>query len=189
MTSATPAGNQTRAESVSAIERASGRSWDAWVKLFEAQNAAKLPHAEIAKIAGAALPDSLANPDWWAQGTAIAYEQHAGLRVPGQSSDGFFRVSASRTMALDRDAAITAWVAVHGEASEHRGRAVQKPRSSRTAKRSFWRFDLEGAGRVEVSATPKADDKVTLGVNHEGMTSGEEIEEWRAYWKSLLAAL
>lgn len=189
MGSSTPTGNQTRAESISGIERASGRAWDAWVELFEAQNAAKLSHPEIAKIARQAMPDTLANPDWWAQGTAIAYEQHAGLRVPGQSSDGFFRVSASRTMPLDRDAAIQAWVAAHGEAAEHRGCEVQKPRSSRTEKRSFWRFDLEGAGRIEVSAAPKGDDKVTLGVNHEGMTSGEEIEEWRAYWKSLLASL
>lgn len=184
-----PAGNRTRAESVAAIERASGRSWEAWVALFEAQQAKALPHAEIAKIARAALPDSLANPDWWAQGTAIAYEQHAGLRVPGQGSDGFFRVSASRTLPIDRDAAIDAWVAAYGAAAEHRGVVVLKPRRSRTDKRSFWRFDLDGAGRVEVAATPKDDTRITFAVNHDGMTSGEEIEQWRAHWKALIAAL
>lgn len=183
------AGNQTRAESVSAIERASGRSWSSWVELFEARRAAQLPHAEIARIARAAMPDSLANPDWWAQGTAIAYEQHAGLRVPGQSFDGSFRVSASRTLPINRDAAIEAWVLAHGEAGMHRGHAVHNPRGSRTLKRSFWRFGLDGAGRVEVSATPKGDDRVTLAVSQDGLPSGEDIEAWRAHWKALLAAL
>lgn len=186
---ATPAANATRPESVPAIERATNRDWASWLEIFQAHGAAKLGHAQIAKIARAAVPESLQNPDWWAQGIAIAFEQHAGLRVPGQGSDGLFRVSASRTMALDRDAAIEAWVAAHGDATEHRGCAVQKPRRSRTEKRSFWRFDLEGGGRVEVSATPKGDDRVTLGVNQDGLASGEEIEEWRAHWKALLAAL
>ncbi|MHA3683388.1 hypothetical protein ACXR2T_13050 [Leucobacter sp. HY1910] len=179
----------TRATSVPSIERATGRTWASWLELFAAQGAEKLGHAAIAKIARAALPDDLQSVDWWAQGVAIAFEQHTGLRVPGQGSDGLFRVSASRTLVLDRDAAIDAWVAVHGGAAEHRGFAVQKPRRSRTEKRSFWRFDLDGMGRVEVSATPKGDDRVTLSVNHDGMPSGEEVEQWRVYWKGLLAAI
>lgn len=184
-----PATNTTRATSVPGIERATERDWASWLEIFTAHDAVHLTHAQIAKIARDHVPDALQSPDWWAQGIAIAFEQHSGLRVPGQGSDGLFRVSASRTMPLDRDAAIAAWVAAHGDAAEHRRCAVLKPRPSRTEKRSFWRFDLEGAGRVEVSATPKGDDKVTLGVNHDAMPTGEEIEEWRAYWKSLLAAL
>ena len=105
------AGNQTKATSIPAIERASERSWADWLTLFEAEGAAKLPHSEIAKIALAALPESLQNPHWWAQGVAIAFEQHTGLRVPGQSSTGDFRVSASRTMSCNRDEAIERWIA------------------------------------------------------------------------------
>ncbi|MGW9022290.1 hypothetical protein ACWGOE_12480 [Leucobacter chromiiresistens] len=180
--------NRTRPESVAAIERASGREWSAWVALFEAQGAPTLQHPAIAKIARAALADDLRNPDWWAQAIAIAYEQHAGMRVPGQSSAGTFRVSASRTLATDRDAAIEAWGAAHGSRTEHLGHTVSATRTSRTEKRSFRRFDLEGAGRVEVSATPKG-DKTTLAVSHDGLADGERIEEWRAHWKALLAAL
>ncbi|WP_053387896.1 hypothetical protein [Leucobacter japonicus] len=182
-------GNRTRAENVPAIERATGRDWGAWVALFEAQGAATLPHGEIAKIARAAVTDDLKNPDWWAQGIAIAYEQHAGLRVPGQSSTGTFRVSASRTLTLDRDAAIEAWTAAHGDRTEHLGHAPGDPRPSRTEKRSFWRFSLDGAGKVEISATPKGDDKVILAVSQDGLADGDRIEEWRAHWKALLAAL
>lgn len=180
--------NRTRAESIPGIERATGREWSAWVTLFEAQGAPTLQHPAIAKIARAALTDELRNPDWWAQAIAIAYEQHAGLRVPGQSSSGTFRVSASRTLPFDRDAAIEAWRTAHGSRIQHRGHAVIDARASRTEKRSFWRFGLEGAGRVEVSASPKG-EKVTLAISQDGLADGERIEVWRAHWKSLLAAL
>lgn len=189
MSTADSTGNRTRGESISAIERASARSWDDWVQLFESHNAKEQGHSEIARIARAAMPAELQNPDWWAQGTAIAYEQHAGLRVPGQSTSGTFRVSASRTLPLDRDAAIAAWVDAHGELSEHLGHAASVPRPSRTEKRSFWRFNLDEAGKVEVSATPKDADRVTLGVSHDGLPDGERIEEWRTHWKKLLSEL
>lgn len=181
-------GNRTRAENVPAIERASGRGWGEWVELFDARRAGALGHGEIVRIARSAMPAELQNPDWWAQATAIAYEQHAGLRVPGQSTRGDFRVSASRTLPLDRDAAIEAWAAKHGARAEHLGHAPGPPRPSRTEKRTFWRFALDGAGRVEVSATPKG-EKTSLAVSHDGLADGERVEEWRAHWKSLLAEL
>lgn len=188
---ANQAKNQTRGESIPGIERATNRSWEDWLSYFESHDAAKLPHPEIAKLARAAVPDTVKNPDWWAQGIAIAFEQHAGLRVPGQSSTGTYRVSASRALDVDRDDAIEAWVASHGEAEDHRGHAVTGARRSRTDKRSFFRFSLEGAGKVEVSATPNAKDpsRSTLGVSHDNLASDDDIEPWRAHWKALLAAI
>jgi hypothetical protein len=185
----TSAANQTRAESIPGIERATGRAWAEWVRLFEAQDAKAKPHSEIAIIARAAVPETLHNPDWWAQAVAIAYEQHAGLRVPGQSSSGTFRVSASRTLPLDRDAAIEAWAEALSGIPTHLGHAASEPRRSRTEKRTFWRINLEGAGRVEASATPKDDTRVTLAISQDGLPDGERIEAWRAHWKALLAAL
>lgn len=186
-------GNNTRGERVPAIERATGRSWADWVAVFDAHGARSLGHAEIAKLALATMPHGVENEEWWAQGVAIAFEQHAGLRVPGQSSTGTFRVSASCTLPLDRDAALAAWVDRFGEVTEHLGHAVSGGRSSRTEKRSFWRFSLEGAGKVEVAAALKdaAKDqaKTILAISQEGMDSGDRIEEWRAYWKAQLAQL
>ncbi|UOQ56599.1 hypothetical protein MUN78_13075 [Leucobacter allii] len=182
-------GNRTRAGSIPSLERATGRSWESWLAHFAAHGAATAGHTEIARIARDGMPAALENPDWWAQAAAIAYEQHAGLRVPGQSSSGDFRVSASRTLPLDRDAAIEAWVAAHGALGTHLGHTAGEPRPSRTEKRSFWRFPLEGAGRVEVSATPKGDDRTILAVSQDGLADGARIEAWRAHWKALLAAL
>lgn len=184
-----PAGNRTRGERIPAVERASGLPWAEWVRLFESAGAKDLPHAEIARIARGAMPEGLSNPDWWAQAATIAFEQHAGLRVPGQSGDGTFRVGASRTVNLDRDAAVEAWVAQHGALAEHLGHTSGVPRASRTAQRTFHRFNLEGAGKVEIAASAKGDDRASVTVSHEQLPDGERIEEWRAYWKGLLQAL
>lgn len=186
----TQSGNQTRGERIPAIERATRRPWDEWVAYFDSHGARTLEHPAIAKLARPEIPADLEKPDWWAQGVAIAYEQHVGLRVPGQSSTGTFRVSASRTLPVDRDAALGLWAAAHDELPEHLGHRVEDRRSSRTAKRSFRRFSLDGAGKVEVSATEGKDNaKTILAVSQEGLADGERIEEWRAYWKSLLQAL
>lgn len=185
------AGNRTRGESVPAIERSTGRPWAEWVAIFESQGARAMTHAEISRIARAAVPEDLQNPDWWAQGIAIAFEQHAGLRVPGQSSTGSFRVSASRTLAADRDEAVEAWASgPGGAATEHLGHGLAgEARRSRTEKRTFWRARLEGAGKVEVSAVAKDEDRIILAISHDDLPDGERIEEWRAHWKALLAEL
>jgi len=183
--------NRTRGESVASIERATGRPWVDWLRILESAGAGGLGHAEIARLARSEIGDGLKNPDWWAQAVAIAFEQHAGMRVPGQSSSGTFRVGASRTLEVDRDAAVEAWASGPGAAAEHLGHAVTGARRARTDKRSFHRFSLEGAGRVEVSGTPHAKDpgRCTLAVSHEGLPDGERVEEWRAHWKTLLAGL
>ncbi|MFC5336953.1 hypothetical protein [Leucobacter denitrificans] len=182
-------GNQTRATSTQANERATGRSWGEWIEHFESHGAQKLGHPEIAKLALSAMPATLENPEWWAQGTAIAFEQHAGLRVPGQSSTGDFRVSVSRTLPVDRDAALEAWSERFGNTESHQDHAVENVRESRTEKRSFIRFSLVGAGKVEVAASPKDAAKTSLAINHTGLESAGLVEDWRAYWKALLTEL
>lgn len=182
-------GNKTKASNIAALERASERSWPDWITLFETAGAAKLPHPEIARIASDAMPRTLQNPDWWAQGAAIAFEQHAGLRVPGQSSTGDFRVSASRTMPVDRDEAIERWVTNPGERANHLGHTVSQVRQSRTVKRSFWRAALNGAGKLEVAAEAKGDGRSIVTIQHTGLGDAEHIEAWRAHWKKCLGEL
>lgn len=189
MSSSGSFGNQTRGERVPAIERATGRPWDEWLAVFTAHGARSLSHTEIAGLALSTMPPGVANEEWWAQGVAIAFEQHVGLRVPGQSSTGSFRVSASRTLTLDRDAALESWATAYGAVAHHLGHTVTDRRSSRTDKRSFWRFNLAGAGKVEVAATPKGEGKTTLAISQDGLPDGEQIEQWRAHWKAQLAAL
>lgn len=181
--------NRTRAGSIPALERASGLSWADWERAFEAAGARSLSHPEIAKVARDTMPEGVPNPDWWAQGAAIAYEQQVGLRVPGQSSTGTFRVGASRTLPLDRDAAIDAWIAAYGGQAEQLGHEVRDQRTSRTEKRTFWRAKLDGAGKIEVAASAKDADRALVALQHTDLPDDSRIEEWRAHWKALLAEI
>jgi hypothetical protein len=53
-----------------------------------------MSHAEIARH----VAEAHGQTGWWAQGVTIQYEQHHGMRVPGQRSDGTFAANASRTV-------------------------------------------------------------------------------------------
>lgn len=181
--------NRTRAGNIPALERASGLAWADWVAAFERAGAGSLGHTEIARIASETMPDGVDNPDWWAQAAAIAFEQQVGLRVPGQSSSGAYRVGASRTLPMDRDAAIEAWISAYGDVADHLGHGVEGRRTSRTGKRTFWRANLDGAGKIEVAASEKGEGRSTVALQHNDLPDGSRIEEWRAHWKALLAAL
>lgn len=47
--------------------------------------------------------------EWWAQGVTVAYEQIIGRRVVGQSCEGDFAASASRTVPGDPDSVRDRW--------------------------------------------------------------------------------
>ena len=181
-------GNDTKANSIASIERATEKTWQTWLQVFGAANAENLAHPEIVSLVRAELPLTLQNPDWWAQGVAIAFEQHAGLRVPGQSSTGEYRVGASRTVQFERDAAIERWVQLWGEA-DHLGQPVFNVRRSRTEKRTFWRAQLGDVGKLEVAAAAKGDDKAIVSTELTRLRSPDQIGEWRAHLKQCLAAL
>ena len=82
---------------ISAITKATNRPWDDWVAALDAAGAREMNHGDIAKQALKLMPEPVEQKGWWAQGVAIAYEQHTGLRIPGQSSTGSFQTSTSKT--------------------------------------------------------------------------------------------
>lgn len=98
----------TRAMHLDGVGDATGRTWDQWRTVLDGWNAAALAHAQIARR----LQDDEGIAHWWAQTITVAYEQHIGRRVPGQSSDGTFQTSASRTVAADLDDVFARWLRV-----------------------------------------------------------------------------
>lgn len=174
----------------SGIARATGRPWDEWVALLEEAGARDLGHTAIAKLTLEYMPDAVERREWWAQGTAIAYEQHVGLRVPGQSCDGDFQFSTSRTVAGDKDQALAAWLRVIDAREEFGGVPVEAPAAtSRTEKWRYWRVPLADGTRVAVNISDKPGGKASVGVNHTKLDSAVAIEFWRPLWKQLLAQL
>ena len=60
----------------SAITKATNRPWDDWVAALDAAGAREMNHGDIAKQALKLMPEPVEQKGWWAQGVAIAYEQH-----------------------------------------------------------------------------------------------------------------
>src|SRR5699024_6158319 len=63
------------------IATATGRQWAEWVQILDAAGARERNHTAIAELALEHMPASVGQREWWAQGTAVAYEQQVGLRV------------------------------------------------------------------------------------------------------------
>ena len=61
-----------------AVDRGTGRDWNAWLRFLDDLGARELDHKGI--VALLAGPGSLSN-GWWQQSVAIGYEQARGLRV------------------------------------------------------------------------------------------------------------
>lgn len=177
-------------QNTAAIARATGRPWDAWLEELDGAGAREMDHPQITGLAIARMPESLDNPGWWAQGVAVAYEQHHGMRVPGQTSDGMFQASASKTFRGTRDEAWAAWTELVADREEFNGVGLaQAPTTSETPKWRYWRVSLEDGTRVSVGVTPKGDERATVGLEHAKLGSPEEIDRWKPFWKALLAEL
>ena len=173
-----------------AIAQATGRAWDKWFSQLEDTGARTMNHTEIAQKALELMPDATDNKEWWAQGVAVAFEQQAGLRKPGQSSDGDFKFSVSKTFAGDKDAALQAWLDEFGDRTEFNGVEIEGSAStSSTDKWRYWRIKLVDGTRVSVTIGDKPQGKSSLAVEHSKLDSAEAIEYWRPLWKELLAQL
>ena len=91
---------------IEAVERATGRSWDDWLAYMATIGADTLSHHEIAAALLTELEGKVDNLGWWAQATAVAYEQYVGRRVPGQRPDGTFQTSVAGPRSLGMEALI-----------------------------------------------------------------------------------
>lgn len=177
-------------QNTAAIARATKRSWAQWLTLLDDAGATTSPHAQIAAIAEAHMPPGLENPGWWAQGTAVAYEQERGLRVPGQSSDGTFKTSVSRTLAVQPSRARESWAQLMSAWAGYAAVELDgDPWTSDTPKRLYWRARLTDGSKVVVSAEAKGSEKTLLTLSHEQLVGPEAIAHWKAQWKAELQRL
>ena len=173
-------------KNVKALETGSGIRWETWLKLLEPHQ--DLSHTDMAKVAyEEIMKKGLAkSPEWWAQGVALAYEQHIGRRQPGQTCDGKFSVTVSKTYPGDMDRVLATWVEQVGEQREFQGDVmIGEPRLSQSEKWRYWRCTLDYGSIVSVNIQTKpSGDKSILAINHDKLESSEAVEAWRSYWRT-----
>lgn len=168
------------------LEKATGKGWDEWVKLLNNKKATEMPHKDIARW----ISEEMGVDGWWAQTITVGYEQAIGRREPGQRCDGDYETAVSKTFPGSMDDALRIWVKRVKDMDEfNKVKVVGAPEVSKTEKWRYWRASLDNGNKVNVNIYEKSPDKSAFSLQHSGLNSQDEIEEWKEYWKEILSEL
>jgi hypothetical protein len=165
-----------------AVQRATGRSWDAWFTLLDAWQGTSHTHAEIARH----LYETYGIDGWWAQSVTVGYERARGMRALHERPDGF-SMNASKTFPVPVERLFAAFVDPDErerwlEAVELRDRTSQPHKSAR--------FDiLPGETRLAVTFVAKGPRKAAAQLQQDRLGSAEEVARWKTLWKEQLDLL
>lgn|GEM_PF-1481780 len=85
-----------------AVRRATGRTWDEWIRWLDERGAASMSHKQIVALL---LGQGGVESGWWQQTVTVGYERAKGLRVEGQTAEAGFEIGVSRTVPLPVDEA------------------------------------------------------------------------------------
>lgn len=181
----------TKPSNITGIEKISNRSWEEWLDFFTSIQADTLDHPTIARhVYDQLINIEDINAGWWAQSITVAYEQHIGRRTPGQSGDGDFQVSVSRTLDGTVDEVMQKWVDLTDGMSKFCGvPTADSPRRTTTDKWRHWRVDLQDDTLITASVQQKSADKAILTVTNTKLPSAGTVETWREFWKEFLQQL
>lgn len=171
---------------IAAIEKATHRSWEDWLVYLASIDADSLDHHDIATHLLTELDGIVDNIGWWAQATAVAYEQHVGRRVPGQQPDGTFRTSVSRSTPLDMAALMEAWTTFAADNVHVRELTTTAPRISGTDRRITWRTKGHERSTITVISEPQKSGLASLVVQHGGLPSPETSDRTRQTWREIV---
>ncbi len=166
-----------------ALIDATGKTWKEWLALLNGMNAQDLSHKQIA----AALESKFAVPGWWAQNITVRFEQEVGRRVPGQSCEGKYQVSVSSTFNGEAETIFNRWRQKYSGYLNFNGvDTTSPPTTSITPKWYYWRVKLADGSRLSVNFSKKATNKTLVAVSLENLSSVDEIEQWKTFWKEEL---
>lgn len=163
------------------LENGTGTSLAEWTDRLDEASGRDLDHTAIARM----LVERWEVEEWWAQGVTVAYEQVIGRRVVGQSCDGDFSASASRTVPGTPTQVRDRWDAFMTEARRD-GLGLEEPSLSDTATWRYWRAAVADGSRVSVNITAKDEGRSTLGIEHKGLETADARTAWKDAWKGVL---
>lgn len=82
-----------------------GRTWQEWTRVLDADGAAKMTHGDI----GALVSETHGVGSWWSQTVTVGYERIKGLRDRGQRRDGAYEAGKTKTFDVGVKTLFDAW--------------------------------------------------------------------------------
>lgn len=171
---------------IAPIERATNRSWEAWLAFMDASDAAGLSHKDIASKVHQELEGTMDQAGWWAQSVAVAYEHHIGRRIPGQRSDGTFQLSVSRSTALGLEELMARWSDFASTSSPVQELLAEAARVSGTDRRMTWRAKAADGSSVVVTSELKKNGTASIVATQMGLPTPEANDAARQQWVEVL---
>lgn len=165
------------------IRERTGRGWEEWFDLLDESGAAERTHREIA--IWVAEQQGIVPLAWNAQAVAGSYERARRGRAVGEHPDGF-RVSSSKTVAVPVERLYAAFV----EPAKRKRWLPDELRTRTATEPTSARFDWDGDGtRLHATFMGRGPDKSTVTLSHERLSSAEERDRLKAYWRERTSAL
>jgi hypothetical protein len=169
------------------VERATNRSWDAWLQFMDAIDARNLDHQQIALKVYEELDGTIEPLGWWTQAVTVAYEQYIGRRIPGQRPDGTFQTTVSRSTTLGMEELMEAWQQFAAEDETVQGIVVAgNLRVSGTDRRVTWRTKAQDGSSVIVTSEPKKNGAASIVATQIGLATRDANDEARQRWTSIV---
>jgi uncharacterized protein YndB with AHSA1/START domain len=86
--------------SAEAVEKATGKSWDAWVDTIDSFDGDNMTHKEIARKL---FDDKRIISGWWCQMVTVGYEFAKGRRKLGETEGAGYEIGVSKTLPVSRE--------------------------------------------------------------------------------------
>jgi hypothetical protein len=165
-----------------AIAAKTGHTWREWVRLLDGENAAAMPHREIASL----VRSKYGVGDWWSQSVTVGYERIKGLRERGQRRGGSYEVNKTKTVSVPVRALFEAW---SDDATRKRWLNGVKAvvRTARAPK--SMRLQWPDGTLVVVLFMPKGAAKSSVAVQHTKLADKEVAGEVKQFWADRLETL
>lgn len=166
--------------SSAAVDKATGRGWEAWLKLLDAEGAADLTHKQIAER----LHEEHGVSEWWSQMVTVGYEQARGRRIKHQMTKGF-EISVSKTVNVPVSRLYACWAD-----ARLRGRWLGvKFEVRRATKNKSMRITWLDGTHVDANFFAKGPGKSYVGVGHAKLADAKAAEKAKKMWRGYLGGM
>ncbi|HZN39570.1 MAG TPA: hypothetical protein VFD82_12250 [Planctomycetota bacterium] len=155
------------------VEAKTGCTWERWVMALDHSGAKTMTHTEIAELVHKRWKVS----GWWSQMITVGYERIRGRRDRNQR-DGGYAVSKSRTFACTVDDLSAAFAPAARK--QWLGGETVEPRKSVQGKVARWK--RPDGSKVQVFFSAKGPGKAVAALQHDALSSRDDVERWRTFW-------